>query len=174
MLPLSLMKKLILSTCLLVFILPFTNAQIVDNVSRQVKIRVIGYDSVAIPLNENFELIEDSCSQIIRYGHLNFDTYKFKGKITDVSQANPNLVLTQGIYSNEGSKEGEFVANFLNGKLQARGNFKNDVPDGKWEVFYDDGNPHITFESAGSDVKIIDVWDDKKNKVVDNGNGPTR
>ena len=165
------MKQIVLIICFFFSAWSSADAQLIDNVSREVKIKVIGYDSVAIPLNENFELIEDSCSQIIRYGHLNFDTHKFKGKVIDVSRTDPNLALTEGYYSSQGLKEGKFIARFLNGKLQASGNFKNDVFDGKWEVFYDDGHPHITFESTPGDVKIIDMWDNKSTKVIDNGKG---
>jgi hypothetical protein len=142
--------------------------------ARNIHLRFIGKDSINLPLNENFEIIEDSCSTIIRLIHLNIQDKRLFGNLRDVSRHNPNLVVTEGYYSTTGLKEGNFIAHYLNGNIQAKGNFKNDKFDGKWEFFYDDATPKITFEANGSDIKIIDAWDLKGNKIVNDGNGNYR
>ncbi|MGY3214134.1 toxin-antitoxin system YwqK family antitoxin [Mucilaginibacter sp. HD30] len=152
------------------------NAQFIrtSTVTRNIKINFINRDSVNLSLNENFEMVEDSCAQIIRYGHLNMQERKFKGKVKDVSKGNPLLVLSEGFYTDNGLKDGPFITRFLSGNMQARGNFKNGEYDGKWEIFYDNNKPRVTFEGNGRNVKIIDMWDEKGNKIIDNGNGNYR
>nr|WP_294790563.1 hypothetical protein [uncultured Mucilaginibacter sp.] len=168
------MKHYTLLTCLL-FCGTLANAQIKFNtVTRNININYINRDTVSLSLNENFEMVDDSCAQIIRYGRLEMPQRKFKGKVKDVSRANPQLVLSEGFYTENGLKDGPFIARFLSGNLQAQGNFKNGAYDGKWEIFYDNNKPRITFEANGSNVKIINMWDEKGNKIIDNGNGNYR
>jgi hypothetical protein len=140
-------------------------------IQRSIRFDFIKGDSTRMSLNEEFNLIEDSCSQIYRYAHVSMQDKIFTGPFMDVSRANPKQLITQGTYSAEGLKEGLFIINYLNGSLQAKGNFKNGLFDGRWEVLYDTGKPFITFEAAGTDIKIIDVWDTKGIKTVSNGNG---
>jgi hypothetical protein len=169
------LKPLILTTGIL-FCAALAHAQFMGTTiaTRNINIDFINRDSVNLSLNENFELVDDSCAQIVRYGRLNMLQRKFKGKVKDVSRANPQLVLTEGFYTENGLKEGPFITRFLSGKLQARGNFKNGAYDGKWEIFYDGDKPQLTFEANGWDVKIINMWDEKGNKIIDNGNGNYR
>lgn len=141
---------------------------------RNIRFNFIGRDSVNLALNHQFNLIEDSCSQVIRYGHMNMMNRKFFGKIKDVSKLDPKIVLTEGNYTADGLKDGYFITHYLNGNLQAKGNFKNNQYDGNWEIYYADGKPMMTFTANGSDIKIIDVWDAKGNKTVNNGNGNYR
>jgi hypothetical protein len=143
-------------------------------IKRRVTITFIEKDSVNLALNESFDRIEDSCSVITRYGHLSRKTRKFFGNFKDVSTQNPALVLTEGHYSDDNLKDGSFVTHYLNGNLQAKGNFKNDHYDGRWEIYYDDGKPRVTFEANGSVVKIINAWDDKGKQIVTDGKGTYR
>ena len=140
-------------------------------VQRDISIGFIRKDSVNLSLNNNFELIEDSCAQITRYGHLDLDQRKFKGKFKDVSHVNPQLMVTEGNYTAEGLKDGSFTSRYLNGNLQSKGNFKNNLFDGKWELYYDDAKPKVTFEANGDDINITNSWDANGIKTVDNGNG---
>lgn len=158
------------------FLLCFSvgNAQTGPTTQRRINFNFITRDSINLALSENFELIEDSCNQIIRYARVDLQQRKFMGKVTDVSKANPALIITDGYYNANGLKDGLFTTHFLNGKLQARGNFKNGLFDGKWEVFYDNEKPRITFEANANDIKVIDVWDNQGKKIVDNGKGSYR
>lgn len=141
---------------------------------RNIRFSTIGKDSINLALNHQFNLIEDSCSQVIRYGHMNMFTRKFFGKFKDVSKLDPKIVLTEGNYTADGLKEGYFITHYLNGNLEAKGNFKNNQYDGDWEIYYADGKPMMTFTANGGDIKIIDVWDAKGNKTVNNGSGNYR
>lgn len=158
----------------LLFCFTVANAQEVPVTDRQIDLHIVNQDSVNLSLNENFELIEDSCSQIIRHARVGLQESKFMGRVTDVSKANPALVITDGYYNANGLKEGPFTTHFLNGKLQAHGSFKNGLFDGKWEVFYDDEKPRVTFAANGSDISITDAWDSSGAKVVENGKGSYR
>ncbi|MBB5395981.1 toxin-antitoxin system YwqK family antitoxin [Mucilaginibacter sp. AK015] len=148
--------------------------QVTPPVQRSIRFDFISGDSTRLSFNEDFNLIEDSCSQVYRYAHVNIQTRRYTGPFRDVSKADANLLITQGTYTPEGLKEGPFTINYLNGTLQAKGNFKNGLFDGRWEVFYDNGKPKITFEADGKDIKIIDEWDAKGNRTVNNGNGTYR
>ncbi|MFD0763932.1 hypothetical protein ACFQZI_03665 [Mucilaginibacter lutimaris] len=147
------------------------SAQETASVSRNIRLEFIKGDSIRLGLNEEFNLIEENCSQILRYCHVDLQQRKFTGPFKDVSHDNPQLIITQGAYSAEGLKEGPFIINYLDGTPQARGSFKHDKFEGKWELFYNTGKPLMTFDASGTDIKIIDVWDEKGKKTVDNGNG---
>lgn len=160
-----------------VFLGTITIAQTIQNDNRpirNVRFKIFGRDSVVLALNHEFNMIEDSCSQVIRYGHMNTTNRKFYGKIKDVSKLDPKIVLTEGNYTADGLKDGYFITHYLNGNLEAKGNFKNNQYDGDWEIFYADGKPMITFTANGNDIKIIDVWDEKGTKTVNNGTGNYR
>ena len=170
------MKSLLIAWALIIFVYTNASAQktftiTTKTVQRDISIDFIRKDSVNLSLNSNFELIEDSCAQITRYGHLDLDQKKFKGKFKDVSHANPQLVVTEGSYTAEGLKDGGFTSHYLNGNLQSKGNFKNNLFDGKWELYYDDAKPKVTFEANGDDINITNSWDATGIKTVDNGNG---
>ncbi|MFA6247650.1 MAG: hypothetical protein WC615_11975 [Mucilaginibacter sp.] len=138
---------------------------------RNINIKYIQEDSVSITLNESFDMIEDSCSQIIRYTHFNADEKKFYGAFTDVSRLDPNVILTQGMYDKSGLKQGLFVSHYINGNLQAKGNYKNNAFDGKWETYYENGKPKTFFEATNGNISILNTWTINGAKVVDNGNG---
>jgi hypothetical protein len=142
-----------------------------QNTPRRVGFRILGKDSINLALNEDYQMIEDSCATIIRHGHYDARNRIYKGKFTDVSKANPSLILSEGNYTNDGLKDGEFTSRFINGNLQSKGNYKNNKYDGKWAVNYENGKPRITFEVNDDIVKIVDVWNEKGNKIVDNGKG---
>jgi hypothetical protein len=171
------MKNILVLLLAAVLYSPFANAQAalqLYNIKRNVRFRFLANDSVNLSLSDEFNLTEDSCRQIIRHAHLNRQTRKFFGEIKDVSSLDTTLVLTEGNYTTAGLKDGYFITHYLNGKLQAKGNFKNDEFDGPWEIYYADGSPKLKFEANGPDIKITDAWDDKGNKLVENGKGPYR
>lgn len=141
---------------------------------RSIHYQWIDKDSVKLSLNNNFELIEDSCASILRYARLDTTLGKFVGHIKDVSRANPNVILTDGTYDKAGNKQGLFVTHFANGQLEARGNFIKNKFDGKWELYYDDGKPRMFFEVHDYDIQLTDYWDPSGNKTVDNGRGKYR
>ena len=162
------MKYILLCSmlCLAIFQLKAQNPQ------RNIRFKTFPEDSVNFPLNEGYYLIEDSCAQIIRYAHFHIEERKFFGKFKDVSKLDPNLVVSEGNYTNDGIKDGDFTSHYLNGKLQSKGKFKNGKYDGRWEMYYDNGKPELTFEATDGDCRIIDAWKADGTQTVTNGNGP--
>ncbi len=158
---------------ILLFALLFPTSIIVNaqNPVRRIKFHYINKDSVNLQLNDEYYLIEDSCAQIIRYSHFNFEQHKFSGKFKDVSKADPNLIVSEGNYSEDGLKNGAFVSHYLNGNLQAKGSFKNNKYDGRWEMYYEDGRPELTFDAVDGNCQVINAWDVDGKKNVDNGSG---
>ena len=160
--------KHILACLLFSFVTILTFAQ---NSIRRISFKSIEKDSVAIPLNDEYLMIEDSCAQIIRYARLNLQTRKFYGKFTDVSKVDPNLIVSEGTYSSDGLKNGLFKVYYLNGTLKAKGNFKDDKYDGHWEMFYENGKPELIFDVADGIYNISDAYSANGEKIVDKGNG---
>ena len=138
---------------------------------RAIHLKTIGRDSIAISLNDQYYLIEDSCAQIIRYAHINLKNRIFNGRVKDVSKVDSTLVVSEGNYNTYGLKDGEFILHYLNGNLRAKGRFKNNKYEGHWELYYDSGKPQLTFDAVDNDIKIIDAWGAGGTKIVDNGKG---
>ncbi len=165
------MKSFYIALAAFIFICSNLHAQSfsIDRSNRSYRFMFINKDSVNLSYNNNFEMIEESCSQIVRYGHVS--NHKFTGKFRDVSRLNPELVISEGNYTADGLKDGAFISRNLNGNLVSKGNFKKNKFDGRWEIYYDDGKPKLTFEANGKDINIIDSWDAKGVKTIENGNG---
>lgn len=143
-------------------------------VKRRIHFNYITKDSVNLSLNSEFDLIEDSCSEVVRYARVHMPGRKFFGPVKDVSKLEPEVILTEGTYSDDGLKDGYFITHYLNGNLQAKGNFKNNLYDGKWEIYYEDGKPKLTFEAHGKNISVTTAWDSKGTKQVDQGKGNFR
>jgi len=162
------MRNLLFFFFLLLFISKLSAQQ---TINRRINFNPIDKDSLNMSLNDQFMLIEDSCAAVIRHARFNFDSRKFHGKFTDVRKDNPVVILTEGYYNAEGQKEGTFTLRYASGNIEAKGNFKNDAFDGKWEVYYDNGKPKLIFEANNGVYTITDAWDEKGSKTVDHGNG---
>ncbi|RYY35938.1 MAG: hypothetical protein EOP46_08270 [Sphingobacteriaceae bacterium] len=140
----------------------------------RIVVRSIGKDSINLPLDINYYLTKETCADIIRYGHFNFEKGIFLGKIKDVSNTNANLILTEGNYNKNGEKDGEFVVYNPKGTLQAKGSFKNNRYTGKWEMYFEDGKPQMVFEVNNDEFTITSIWDERGRKIIDNGVGTYR
>ena len=156
-----------LSFCMAIAIISFSQPP----QKRSVRPQPIGKDSIKISLNEEYQLIEDSCASIVRYARYNFRERKFTGKFKDVSNADSALIVAEGTYNADGLKDGYFETRYLNGNLQAKGNFKSNKYFGKWELFYEDGKPKLSFEATDNNIKIVNAWNNEGKKIVDNGKG---
>lgn len=161
------MKKLLLFYSLSIFSI----AASAQGVQRHVNFNPIDNDSLNMSLNSAYNLIEDSCAEIIRHTRFNFETRKFRGRFSDVSKQNPQVVLNEGNYSDDGLKDGLFIMRYPSGTIMARGTYKNDLFSGRWDMFYEDGKPELTFEATDDVCTIIDAWDSHGNKTLDKGNG---
>ncbi|HEY1024248.1 MAG TPA: hypothetical protein VGE26_03730 [Sphingobacteriaceae bacterium] len=142
-------------------------------VRRSVNFRSIGKDSINLHFDENYFLIEDTCSSIVRYGHFDFKKRQFFGEFRDLNKMDPLIILAEGRYV-DGKLNGPFSLKYLNGKPQAVGNFKDGSFDGRWELFYDDGKPRLNFTASGNTIMIEDAWDASGAAVVIKGEGKFR
>jgi hypothetical protein len=138
---------------------------------RHIRLHTVGRDSIDLSLNESFELIEDSCAAITRHAHINLRARKFIGKFKDVSTMDSSIVLAEGNYTEAGLKDGLFISRYPDGKVQSKGVFKNNKPEGRWETFYENDKPAMVYEAHGDTIKILDTWDAAGKKVVENGKG---
>jgi len=134
-------------------------------------LKLIGKDSINWSFNQNFEITPDSCGQSVRYAHFNAGLKKFTGQVKDISKQDQNIILTEGSYNKFGEKDGYFTLHYPNGNLQAKGSFKNDDFDGKWEMYYENGKSKLNFEAHDNEINITDYWDESGHKQVDNGKG---
>ena len=163
-------KNLLALTCSFILIVS-VHAQ---TPKRSVRFASVGRDSVKLTLNDEYYLIEDSCAQIIRYAKYDFKQRIFTGKFTDVNSSNTDEVVASGQYNENGEKNGEFISYYLNGNPQSKGVFKDNKFQGRWDLFYSNGKPKLSFEADEKQIKIIDVFDAEGKKIVDNGNGAYR
>ena len=143
----------------------------IQAVKREAVIKAFEKDSINIAFTENYLITDDSCAAITRLGHYNFQERKFKGRFIDVNRLNLQQIIAAGTYDENGLKDGDFISYYLNGKIQAKGNFKHNMFDGKWDFFYPDGTPKITFVADGNNIKIVNTWNEDGKKIIDNGYG---
>ena len=138
---------------------------------RRIAIPNFGRDSLHIPLNEEYRLIEDSCAYMVR--HVRFDKTRkvFYGNFTDRSRTNPDLILSQGSYTTDGLKSGPFTLYYANGKLRAQGAYKDNEFEGIWHLFYESGLPKLAFSATNGQISIVDAWDTDGKQTVSNGTG---
>jgi hypothetical protein len=137
---------------------------------RRINFHRIGKDSVNLSFNDEYNLIEDSDAQIIRYAHYNFKQHKFTGRVKDISKVD-SILLTEGNYTDDGLKDGLFISHYLNGNLQSRGTYKKNKYDGHWEIYYENAKPQIVFEAINDTIQVISFWDAAGKKIIDNGKG---
>ncbi|HUS00784.1 MAG TPA: hypothetical protein VMY77_03615 [Chitinophagaceae bacterium] len=163
------MKNILFIILLCVFINLCTAAQTPSK--RSIRFHNLGNDSINLSFNEEYYLIEDSCAQIVRYGHMNLRQRMFFGSFKDISKDYPDIIIAEGNYTNTGLKDGSFITHYLNGALQAKGEYRENKVFGKWEFYYPDGRPKLFFDASTNDIKIKEAWDEKGKKIVDKGNG---
>ena len=152
----------------LIFIARLAVAQ--NTQGRNIPFKKLGPDSVALSIGDDYYLIEDSCAFITRYAHFDFKAKAFNGHFRDVINEDEHIVLTEGYYKNN-KKNGPFILRYPNGQVYAKGNYKDDMYDGRWETFFEDGKPSLVFEADKNVYKIWDSWLEDGTRQVENGKG---
>ncbi|GAB3201555.1 antitoxin component YwqK of YwqJK toxin-antitoxin module [Pontibacter aydingkolensis] len=138
---------------------------------RRIPLQNYGPDSLHIPFNADYFIIEDSCAQIVRHVRFDRETKKFYGNYTDHSTTDPDFILSRGSYSRDGLKNGPFMMYYTNGKLRAEGVYSEDEFAGTWQLFYESGNPKLTFTANKGEIDILNAWDENGKQLVSNGKG---
>ena len=142
--------------------------------TRRVSFRTLGRDSINLHFDENYNLIEDTCSTVIRYGHFRGRERKFFGTFRDLNKYDPSIVLAEGKYTDDGKLDGSFKMNYLNGEPQAEGKFDKGEMIGPWVLYYPGNKRKLEFEGNSNQTKIINAWDAAGKQTVVNGTGTYR
>ncbi|SKB37697.1 toxin-antitoxin system YwqK family antitoxin [Daejeonella lutea] len=141
---------------------------------RRIMFRTLGKDSINLHMDENYALIEDSCSTVIRYGHLRMQDRKFIGTFRDLNKYDPSIVLAEGRYTNEGQLDGHMIMNYLNGEPLAEGTFDKGIMTGKWIIYYPGNKKRLEFENNAGQTRILNAWDISGKQTVIDGSGTYR
>lgn len=70
-----------------------------------------------------------------------------------------------------GKYDGDSFYYYKDGTLQAKGEFKRGIMDGEWRYYYEDGEIMTVQRIQKGGTVGFDCWDQKGEKVVDNGTG---
>jgi len=125
-------------------------------------------------MDENYALIEDTCSTIIRYGHYRVKDRKFFGSFRDLNKYDPSIVLAEGKYTDDGKLDGFFKMNYLNGEPLSEGKFDKGIMIGPWSLYYPGNKKRLEFEADSGQTKITNAWDTAAKQIVVNGTGTFR
>jgi antitoxin component YwqK of YwqJK toxin-antitoxin module len=129
---------------------------------------VIQDDSVKLFYNARGNFTEEECLEYTRYVRIN-DKGNYNSCFVDIDKY--NMIKGKGQYEN-GVKTGQFELYYPNGKLFCKGKYKNNLPIGIWNFFYEkDGAPERTLLLENSDTLLITFFDKNGNPTVQNGNG---
>lgn len=142
--------------------------------TRRVTFKIFAKDSVNLHMDENYALIEDTCSTVIRYGHFRRQDRKFFGSFRDLNKYDPSIVLAEGKYTDDGKLDGLFKMHYLNGDPQAEGSFDKGKMTGPWVLYYQGNKRKLEFENNSDQTKIINAWDATGKQTVVNGAGTYR
>ncbi|MCW3107795.1 MAG: hypothetical protein JWQ09_2301 [Segetibacter sp.] len=167
---LNFLMKTVFITLYIFAIYSLTTSAQTQAVQRNVWARAYTKDKVFF--SKDYFLVEDTCAEVVRFGAFNPWTKKFTGPFKDISSVNPEGVIAEGSYDDNGLKEGDFKSYYPNGNMEAKGNFTNNVYSGRWDFYYPTGKPKLSFVATGTGIKILDVWNEDGKKIVDNGAGP--
>jgi antitoxin component YwqK of YwqJK toxin-antitoxin module len=124
-------------------------------------------DSVALYFNKDFMFTEKDCYDYIRRVRVT-DTGDFNGYFEDRSV--DGKILARGVYRN-GIKHGYFEVYYTNGRIFSKGYYENNKPVGIWEYFHVTGVPERVLSISDSTVLMMRFIDETGIVEVDNGSG---
>mgnify|MGYP001344887571 CR=1 FL=1 len=125
-------------------------------------------DSLVFYYNYRYEIVKAECAEIFRFTKLDSTTAKFTGKFIDFYY--DSTIIAEGNYIN-GVKDGLFKIFYLNGKTKESGFYKNGIRTGIWEYWYENESIKQKINFSDETPKVIDFWDEKGKKRVNNGEG---
>jgi len=128
---------------------------------------VIDQDSVVMYFSDSYNFTWKNCAENRRYTKIDSlgDFYK---SFIDID-AN-NTIMAKGYYY-DGVKNGYFETFHSNGRLKSKGNFKDHLPVGTWNYFYEDGKPERELLISSVDTFLIQFYDEQGGHTVIDGNG---
>ncbi|SDM12840.1 hypothetical protein SAMN05421813_106140 [Daejeonella rubra] len=137
---------------------------------RSIRFNTFAKDSINLHLDENYFLIEDTCSSIIRYGHFRFKDRKFFGPFRDLNKLDPQIVLAEGNYTQDGLLDGDMKLFYLNGDSLAIGKYDKGEMVGDWTIYYAGNKKKLEFNKI-SETIVLNAWDETGKQTLTNGTG---
>lgn len=128
---------------------------------------IIREDSALLFFTERNMFAEKKCADFVRYTRLD-NTGAFDGYFED--RSNENMLIGKGNYVH-GKKEGHFELYHPTGTIKSRGTYRNNIPLGQWEFFYESGSPERILRITETDTLLVRFFDKKGNLKVENGFG---
>ena len=124
-------------------------------------------DSVALYFNKDFMFTEKDCYDYVRRVRVT-DNGDFNGYFEDRSI--DGKLLAKGVYR-DGMKHGYFEVYYSHGRIFSRGYYENDKPVGIWEYFHVTGVPERVLNISDSTILMIRFIDETGIVQVDKGSG---
>ncbi len=124
-------------------------------------------DSVALYFNKDFMFTEKDCYDYVRHVRVTGNG-DFNGYFEDRSI--DGRLLAKGVYRN-GIKHGYFEVYYSTGRIFSRGYYENNEPVGIWEYFHVTGVPERVLSISDSTVLMMRFIDETGIVQVDNGSG---
>lgn len=93
----------------------------------------------------------------------------FTGKVEDYTLS--DQLLMSGTYTENGSKTGRFISYYPSGKLQSEGSFVNNLRDGIWKYYYENGNIEHEVNFTPTSFTPINAYDSTGQKILSEGTG---
>jgi hypothetical protein len=124
-------------------------------------------DSVALYFNKDFMFTEKDCYDYIRRVRVT-DNGDFNGYFED--RAIDGRILAKGVYRN-GVKHGYFEVYYNTGRIFSKGYYENNKPVGIWEYFHVTGVPERVLSITDSTVLMMRFVDETGFVQIDNGSG---
>lgn len=124
-------------------------------------------DSVALYFNKDFMFTEQSCYDYVRRVRVT-DNGDFNGYFEDRSI--DGKLLAKGVYR-DGKKHGYFEIYYNHGRIFSKGYYENDKPVAIWEYFHVTGVPERVLDISDSTVLMMRFIDESGIVQVDKGSG---
>ncbi len=120
--------------------------------------------------DEQYFLVDQNCEfrMYTRVTKYDKDRGGFNGFFTDYY--NNDIPALTGEYE-QGRKNGIFKGFYDTGKRKFIINFKNDIPEGSCHYFYPSGEPWVNLNYKDGTPYLLDYWNEKGKKKVDDGKG---
>lgn len=158
--------RLIQSICITV-VLVTTGVTQVFSQSSIIYFELIQHDSVALYFNKDFMFTEKDCYDYVRRIRVT-ETGDFNGYFEDRSV--DGKLLAKGVYKN-GLKNGYFEVYYNFGRIFSKGYYENNKPVGIWEYFHVNGVPERVLHISDSTVLMMRFIDETGFVQVDKGSG---
>ncbi|MEO6670810.1 MAG: hypothetical protein ABIN36_15125 [Ferruginibacter sp.] len=99
------------------------------------------------------------------------DRWYYTGIIKDYTMS--NTLISEGTYSDEGTREGDFTFYYPDGKIMAVGKYQNSKPVGNWTWYYPDGKEEavILFTANEDEFQFVKFIDKDGQTTLENGTG---